>query len=113
MSLQDEVYKAADTLRVLANQGLRFAQDGYARERYTQILNVSTHLVAALENRTADEVTAEYEGDFTHMGPHAGVDAAVFRDGQAAPHQASGQRPLGLARRLHRTRRDARRGDQA
>lgn len=80
MSLQDEVYKAADTLRALANQGLRFAQDGYARERYTQILNVSAHLVAALENRTADEVMAEYEGDFTHMGPHAGVDAAVFRD---------------------------------
>ncbi len=80
MSLQDEVYKAADTLRALANQGLCFAADGYARERYTQILNVSAHLVAALEHRATDEVMAEYEGDFGHMGPHAGVDAAVFRD---------------------------------
>jgi 8-oxo-dGTP pyrophosphatase MutT (NUDIX family) len=82
VSLTELVYLAADELRSLADEGLRFTEGSYDRERYQRILSVSARLVAALEARAPSEVTAQYYGDLSHISPFLGAEAAVFRAGR-------------------------------
>lgn len=82
VSLTELVYLAADELRSLADEGLRFTEGSYDRERYERILSVSARLVAALEARAPAEVTAQYYGDLSHISPFLGAEAAVFRAGR-------------------------------
>lgn len=81
MPSNDELYAIADELRALANAGLHYDTDAYARERSHKVLGLSARLVAGLEARGAGEVRLEYEGDFSRMSPAVGVDVAVFREG--------------------------------
>lgn len=82
ISVPDELYHIADTLRGIANQGLRFCENGYDKERYEQVLHASARLVAAVENRTEAEIYAQYEGNLAHLSPLIGAEAAVFRGGK-------------------------------
>ena len=81
MDATQEIYLIADELRSIADLGLHYAQNDYDRERYSRTLSLSARLVAALEERTADEVMQEYEGSLPHATPYVAADAAVFRDG--------------------------------
>lgn len=82
MSLQQEIYLIADELRSIANWGLHYAVNDYDRERYEHALSLSARLVAGLDERSADEVMQEYQGDLAHVTPYVSADAAVFRDGK-------------------------------
>jgi ADP-ribose pyrophosphatase YjhB (NUDIX family) len=77
-----EMYLIADELRSIADLGLHYAENEYDRERYSRALSLSARLVAAIENRPADDVAAEYEGSLPHATPYVCADAAVFRDGR-------------------------------
>lgn len=77
-----ELYLVADELRAVANAGLRYAQNDYDRERYERVLGLSARLVAAVDDRAAQGVLAEYRGDMTRMFPGVGADAVVIRDGR-------------------------------
>ena len=79
MSFQDEVYLIADELRSIANAGVFYAGNEYDRERYERALSLSARLVAAIEERPADDVIAEYRQNLTHVSPLVGADAVVFR----------------------------------
>lgn len=79
MSFQDEVYLIADELRSIANAGVFYAGNEYDRERYERALSLSARLVAAIEERPADDVMAEYRQNLTHVSPLVGADAVVFR----------------------------------
>ena len=79
MSFRDDIYAVSDDLRAVANQGLHYDRDPHARGRYEKVLNASARLLAGLEQRPADEVRREYEGNFGYMSPASGVDVAVFR----------------------------------
>lgn len=79
MALTNEIHLVADELRAIANQGLHFDTDGYARERYGRVLLASARLVAALEQQPVDEIIQVYTGNLAHMSPPSGVDVAVFR----------------------------------
>ncbi len=59
MSFQDEVYLIADELRSIANAGAFYAGNDYDRERYERALSLSARLVAAIEERPADDVMEE------------------------------------------------------
>ncbi|NUM43429.1 MAG: NUDIX hydrolase N-terminal domain-containing protein [Anaerolineales bacterium] len=75
-------YQIADKLRAIANMGLRYAQDEYDVERYQKILLASAEIVAALEQGSPEEVLENYQDDLDHISPHAGAEAALFRDGK-------------------------------
>ena len=81
MSFQSEVYLVADELRSIANAGAYYAENDYDRERYARALSLSARLVAAIEERPADDVMEEYTQNLMHMAPLVGAEAAVFRDG--------------------------------
>ena len=82
MSFQSEVYLIADELRSIANAGAYYAENDYDRERYERALSLSARLVAAIEERPAGDVMAEYKQNLMHVSPLVGADAAVFRDGR-------------------------------
>ena len=81
MSFQDEIYMIADELRSIANDGVRYADNDYDRQRYGRALSLSARLVAAIEQRSPDEVMAEYNQNLARVSPFVGASAAVFRDG--------------------------------
>ena len=77
-----EIYQIADELRSIANLGLRFSADPYDRERYDRVLSASARLVAALDERSPEEVLVQFKDNLGHISPNAGSNAAVFRDGR-------------------------------
>ena len=81
MSFQDEIYMIADELRSIANDGARYADNDYDRQRYGRALSLSARLVAAIEQRSPDEVMEEYKQNLARISPFVGASAAVFRDG--------------------------------
>ena len=82
MSFQDEIYMIADELRGIANEGARYADNDYDRRRYGRVLSLSARLVAAIEQRSPDEVMEEYKQNLAHVTPFVAADAAVFRGGR-------------------------------
>ena len=82
MSFQDEIYMIADELRGIANEGDRYADNDYDRQRYGRMLSLSARLVAAIEQRSPDEVMEEYKQNPAHVTPFVAADAAVFRGGR-------------------------------
>ena len=82
MSSTEDLYLIADELRAVANLGLRFAESPYDKERYERVLSASARLIAALEQRSPDEVLLQFKDNLDHLSPNAGANAAVFRDGR-------------------------------
>jgi 8-oxo-dGTP pyrophosphatase MutT (NUDIX family) len=80
--MRDNLYQIADELRAIASLGMRYADGGYDRERYEQILKLSARLVAAVEEGTFEDVYAQYRGSLAHLSPIFCVEAAVFRQGK-------------------------------
>ena len=80
MDARKEVYLVADELRGIAALGARYAENHYDQHRYVQALSLSVRLVAAMDDRSLDEVMAEYQGNLSHVSPFVAADAAVFRD---------------------------------
>ena len=81
MSFQDEIYMIADELRSIANEGARYADNDYDRQRYGRVLSLSARLIAAIEQRSPDEVMEEYKQNLARVTPFVAASAAVFRDG--------------------------------
>ena len=77
-----EIYLIADELRSVADLGLHYADNDYDRERYRRARSLSARLVAALEQRPADDVMEEYLGSPVHATPYVAADAAVFLEGR-------------------------------
>ncbi len=82
MTLTDSLYQIADQLRSVASNGLRFAENGYDRERYEQVLEESARIVAALENASPEAVLDQYAGGLPHLSPIVCVEAVVLRAGE-------------------------------
>lgn len=82
MSSTEEMYRIADELRAISAMGLRFAENPYDRERYERVRHASARLVAAIEDRSPDDILEQYDDNLSHIGPFSGANAAVFRDGR-------------------------------
>ena len=80
MDAKDEVYLVADELRAIATLGKRYAENHYDQERYEKVLSLSARLVAAIDQRTVEDVMVEYGGNLSHVSPIVGAEAAVFRN---------------------------------
>jgi ADP-ribose pyrophosphatase YjhB (NUDIX family) len=82
MTFEDEIYQIADELRAIASNGLYFSEDSYDRERYEKALELSSRLIALLENRPSDEVHLEFQDTLLHLSPLVGVSSFVQKDGK-------------------------------
>jgi 8-oxo-dGTP pyrophosphatase MutT (NUDIX family) len=78
----EEFYQIADELRAVAALGLQFTANEYDLERYARVMKASARLIAAMENRSSDEIYSQFHDNLMHISPLAGVEAAVFRDGK-------------------------------
>ena len=78
----EELYQIADELRAVASMGLRFAANGYEKEKYKRVMKASTRLIAVIENRSPDETYTRFCDNLFHLNPLIGVEVAVFRDGR-------------------------------
>lgn len=78
---QDTIYQAIDKLRAVSTAGLYYAKTEYDKERYQQVLSVALGLLAALEERSFEEMQREFvEDNWLHMSPAAGAEALIVRD---------------------------------
>ena len=82
MSFHDDMYMIADELRSIADSGAHYAENDYDRARYARALSLSARIVAAIEQRSEDDVMAEYEEGPSRHTPFVGAESAVFRDGR-------------------------------
>ena len=80
VSFQDEIYMIADELRSIADSGAHYAENDCDRARYARALSLSARIVAAIEQRSEDDVMAEYEESPSRYTPFVGAEAAVFRN---------------------------------
>jgi ADP-ribose pyrophosphatase YjhB (NUDIX family) len=82
MSSPEDLYQIADELRAVAALGLQFSDNEYHRERYARVMHASARLIAGIENRSADEICAQFRDNLLHISPLAGAEAVVVRDGK-------------------------------
>ncbi len=80
MSFQDEIYMIADELRGIANEGARYADNDYDRQRYGRALSLSARLVSSIEQWPADDVMEEYKQSLAHVTSFVSAEAVVLRD---------------------------------
>ena len=80
MDATEEMYVIADELRSIADLGLHFAESNYDNDRYKRVRSLSARLVAAIENRPADDVMEEYMGPLVRATPFVCAEAAVFQE---------------------------------
>lgn len=69
-----------DELRVLAQNGLRYADNNYDRVRYERMLELVSEAYASSLEVPAAEVRRRLARELGHITPKIGADAAVFDD---------------------------------
>ncbi len=77
---QADIYKIADEVRAVAVLGLQFADETSVKSRYERALSASARLIAAIEQRTTEEVLTQYKKVYKRWGPMIAACAAVFHD---------------------------------
>jgi ADP-ribose pyrophosphatase YjhB (NUDIX family) len=74
----DEVRRIAVKLASLAKAGLTYGEISYDLDRYRQITELSTQLLAAVSDRTADELLLELGRDVGYATPKVDVRGVLF-----------------------------------
>lgn len=75
-----EIHSLLDELRILAQNGLEYADDPYDKERYERILELSSEWYGRSVDLPADDVRARFAAEVGHVTPKVSADAAVFDD---------------------------------
>jgi 8-oxo-dGTP pyrophosphatase MutT (NUDIX family) len=81
MTAADTARRIAIRLSALAQDGLAYAADPYAVDRYEQLRRLAAELLAVLSNRPAGELAIELGRDSGYATPKIDVRGAIF-DGQ-------------------------------
>jgi ADP-ribose pyrophosphatase YjhB (NUDIX family) len=76
----DEVLRIGIKLSALAQDGLTFSANDYDRDRYQQVSRLAAELLAALSDRSADELVMELGRDSGYATPKIDVRGAIFDD---------------------------------
>lgn len=75
-----DILELLDEIRILAANGLRYANNEYDRTRYARLMElVEEHYGSVLELPAA-EVRARFRVELGHITPKVGSDAAIFDD---------------------------------
>ena len=82
----------AAELQSLAQAGLFYGKDEYAKERYRRIREIAAELLAAETGISPERVTELFCCDYGYQTPKVDTRAAVFRDGKMLlVHEADGR----------------------
>jgi ADP-ribose pyrophosphatase YjhB (NUDIX family) len=74
----DEIRRIAVKLAALAQAGLTYGEIAYDLDRYRQITDLSTQLLAAVSDRSADELALELGRDVGYATPKVDVRGVLF-----------------------------------
>lgn len=75
-----DVLELLDEIRILASNGLEYADNEYDRDRYTRLMElVAKHYGQALE-LPPSEVRQRFRAELGHVTPKVGGDGAIFDD---------------------------------
>lgn len=80
--LAAELMAAANELRGIGAEGLRWSVNEYDRRRYERIMRLAAELTAVRDTRPADELERMFLADLSHLCPFVGANAAVFQNGR-------------------------------
>lgn len=75
-----DVLPLLDELRVMAQNGLRYADDPYDERRYERILELVSEYYGEAADLPAPEVRERFRSELGHATPKVGGKAAVFDD---------------------------------
>lgn len=75
-----DIHPLLDELRILAKNGLEYADDPYDEERYERILELSSEWYGRSVDLPSEEVRARFAEEVGHVTPKVSADAAVFDD---------------------------------
>ncbi|WP_224450623.1 NUDIX hydrolase N-terminal domain-containing protein [Haloprofundus salilacus] len=67
-----------DELRVLSQNGLKYADDPYDEERYERILELTCQYYGDALELPATDVRERFDAELGHVTPKVGAEAAVF-----------------------------------
>ncbi|WP_224337535.1 NUDIX hydrolase N-terminal domain-containing protein [Haloprofundus halobius] len=73
-----DLMRLLDELRVLSQNGLRYADNPYDEERYERILELACEYYGEAFELPADDVRERFEAELGHVTPKVGAEAAVF-----------------------------------
>lgn len=78
-----ELLELLEELRVIGQNGLRYADDPYDEERYERILTLVSQCYGETLGRPASEVRDRFAEELGHITPKVGGEAAIFNpDGE-------------------------------
>lgn len=75
-----DVVALLDELRIIAENGLEYADDPYDEERYDRILELVEHYYGRTFDLPDERVREKLRGELGHVTPKVGATAAVFDD---------------------------------
>ena len=73
-----ELFELLDELRILAENGRRYADDPYDEERYERILELVGEWYGHTVDRPPEAVRERFAEELGHVTPKLGADAALF-----------------------------------
>lgn len=91
MTLQRDLYRAADELRSIANLGLYYKNHPGDVERYERIREIAARVASYAdgEDATSHLILKAFTDNWMAVSPAAGADAVVVRDGAILLQQRS------------------------
>ncbi|MFC6962760.1 NUDIX hydrolase N-terminal domain-containing protein [Halocatena marina] len=69
-----------DELRILAQNGLAYADSPYDEERYTRILDLVSEYYGEISDVPKAEVQSRFEAELGYVTPKVGAQAALFNE---------------------------------
>lgn len=78
--MSDEGLRLLDELRVMAQNGLRYADDPHDERRYERLFEIVTQQYGEALDLTAADVRARFEAELGHVTPKVGAAVALFDD---------------------------------
>ncbi|WP_224270868.1 NUDIX hydrolase N-terminal domain-containing protein [Haloprofundus salinisoli] len=73
-----DLMRLLDELRVLSQNGLRYADNPYDEERYERILELTCRYYGEVLDLPSDDVRERFAAELGHVTPKVGAEAAVF-----------------------------------
>ena len=92
-----ELFRLLDELRILAENGRRYADDPYDEERYERVLKLVDEWYGHTVDRPPEAVREQFAEELGHVTPKVGADAALLNeDGRVLLQLRADDRTWGL-----------------
>ena len=75
-----DLLELLDEIRILASNGLEYANNDYDRERYTRLLELVSERYGQALDVPPPEVRERFRAELGHVTPKVGGDGAIFDD---------------------------------